>query len=288
MACQLPSQNKSKVQGESEPEPEINCTANPSTIAWQALLTENCNRLSDFGLFESTSEPRENPRSPGLAFKLATELFTDYAHKYRFVFVPEGKIIYQPFAALDFPIGSVLVKTFVLPETNQASSASDVIETRLLIRREHGWIGLPYVWNDTKTEAYLVLTGKAIEKQEYTFNNPDVEPKTIVRNSAPVILVEGIFIFHYQKISELIDLKIFIDAKDYIKLQRRLKRDREERGYDADDVLYKYENHIMPSYYKFIAPYKEEADLVIPNNKSFDKGLHVVRGLIQSKINDQG
>lgn len=130
--------------------------------------------------------------------------------------------------------------------------------------------------------------GKAIRKQEYTFNNPDVEPKEIVRKSAPVILVEGIFIFHYERISELIDLKIFIDAKDYIKLQRRLKRDREERGYDADDVLYKYENHIMPSYHKYIAPYKEEADLVVPNNKAFDKALDVLRGLIHSKIIDQG
>jgi len=163
MACQLPSQNKSNIQAEAEP--EVNCSANPDDIAWQTLLTENCNRLSDFGLFESTSNPRGNPRLPGLAFKLATELFTDYAHKYRFIFVPEGGVIYQPLAAFDFPIGSVLVKTFVLPESNQANTANDIIETRLLIRREHGWIGLPYVWNDTKTEAYLVLAGKTIEKQ---------------------------------------------------------------------------------------------------------------------------
>lgn len=163
IACQSPSQSESKTQGEAES--EINCAANPDDIAWQALLTENCNRLSDFGLFESASNPRESPRFPGLAFKLATELFTDYAHKYRFFFVPEGKIIYQSLAAFDFPIGSVLVKTFVLPESNQANAANDMIETRLLIRRENGWVGLPYVWNDTKTEAYLVLTGRAIEKQ---------------------------------------------------------------------------------------------------------------------------
>ncbi len=126
--------------------------------------------------------------------------------------------------------------------------------------------------------------GKSIQKEEYTFNNPSVEAKTLVRKSAPVILVEGIFIFHYKKISELIDLKIFIDARDYVKLQRRLKRDREERGYDADDVLYKYENHIMPSYQKFIEPYKEEADLVVPNNKDFENALHVIKAAINSKI----
>ncbi|KYG77375.1 MULTISPECIES: uridine kinase [Roseivirga] len=126
--------------------------------------------------------------------------------------------------------------------------------------------------------------GKEIEKEEYTFNNPNVEPKRIIRRPAPVILVEGIFIFHYKKIAELIDLKIFIDAKDYIKLQRRLKRDREERGYDADDVLYKYENHIMPSFQKYIAPYKETADLIVPNNTNFDSALNVIKALITSKI----
>lgn len=126
--------------------------------------------------------------------------------------------------------------------------------------------------------------GKEVEKEEYTFNNPNIQPKKLIRRPAPVILVEGIFIFHYQKVAELIDLKVFIDAKDYIKLQRRLKRDREERGYDADDVLYKYENHIMPSFQKYIAPYKESADLIIPNNSGFDRAIDVLKAVIESKI----
>ncbi|MCE7996492.1 MAG: uridine kinase [Roseivirga sp.] len=126
--------------------------------------------------------------------------------------------------------------------------------------------------------------GKEVEKQEYTFNNPDVVPDVIIRKPAPVILVEGIFIFHYPKITNLLDLKIFVDAMDYIKLQRRLKRDREERGYDADDVLYKYENHIMPSYQKYIAPHKDYSDLVVPNNSDFSGAVSVVKAFINSKL----
>jgi uridine kinase len=127
---------------------------------------------------------------------------------------------------------------------------------------------------------------ETVEKEEYTFNNPDVKPEKIIYKPQPVILVEGIFIFHYPKIVELIDLKIFVDAKDYIKLQRRLTRDRLERGYDADDVLYKYENHIMPSYYKYIAPHKEEADLVVTNNTGFNTAAHVIKAFMESKINE--
>ena len=136
------------------------------------------------------------------------------------------------------------------------------------------------------SDLLALSNGQDVEKQEYTFNNPNVEAKTIICKSAPVILVEGIFIFHYQKIAELIDMKIYVDAKDYIKLQRRLTRDRVERGYDADDVLYKYENHIMPSYQKYIAPHKEEADIVVPNNTDFGIALDVVKAFIQSKINE--
>ena len=138
------------------------------------------------------------------------------------------------------------------------------------------------------TDLKALSEGKSIQKEEYTFNNPNAKAKTLIRKSAPVLLVEGIFIFHYEKISELIDLKIFIDARDYVKLQRRLKRDREERGYDADDVLYKYENHIMPSYQKYIEPYKETADLVVPNNKDFGNALHVIGAAIKSKIMPEG
>lgn len=127
--------------------------------------------------------------------------------------------------------------------------------------------------------------GRLVQKQEYTFNNPEIEPKTIVRKPAPVILVEGIFIFHYAKVNALIDLKVFIEATEHVKLKRRLKRDREERGYDADDVLYKYENHIMPSYQKYIAPHKDYADLIIPNNQNFESALGVIKAFVNAKIN---
>jgi len=126
--------------------------------------------------------------------------------------------------------------------------------------------------------------GRSVSKKEYTFNNPAVQPKEIIRKPAPVILVEGIFIFHYKKVHSLIDLKVFIEAREHIKLKRRLKRDREERGYDADDVLYKYENHIMPSFQKYIEPHKEVADIVIPNNHDFQNALEVLKSFVNAKI----
>ena len=111
-----------------------------------------------------------------------------------------------------------------------------------------------------------LLNGISITKKEYTFNNPHAVPKMLEIKSAPIIIVEGLFILHFKKISDSLDLKIFIDADDEIALQRRLKRDLVERGYSHDDVLYKWVNHVVPAYKEYLLPYKDDCDQVITNN----------------------
>src|SRR5690606_14926699 len=92
-----------------------------------------------------------------------------------------------------------------------------------------------------------IRNGETVTRQEYTFNNPNKTPKILIFEPAPVVLVEGIFVFYYPELVDLLDLRIFIDAKDYIKVKRRILRDKIERGYDLDDVLYRYEKHVMPT-----------------------------------------
>jgi uridine kinase len=111
-----------------------------------------------------------------------------------------------------------------------------------------------------------LLNKETILKHEYTFNNPNITPKVLEIKPAPILIVEGLFILHFKDISELLDMKIFIEADDDIALQRRLKRDLLERGYSHDDVTYKWENHVMPAYKEFLLPYKYECDKVITNN----------------------
>ncbi len=129
--------------------------------------------------------------------------------------------------------------------------------------------------------------GNTVNILEYTFNKKDVVPKMLTFFSCPIIVVEGIFVFHFLEIAHLIDLRIFIDAKNKIKLDRRINRDNVERGYDLTDVLYRWENHVTPTYNKFIKPYKKHADIVIPNNTNFEKGLDMVVVYLKNKIANQ-
>jgi uridine kinase len=128
-----------------------------------------------------------------------------------------------------------------------------------------------------------IHNGETVYRQEYTFNNPNKIPKVLEFAPAPVVVVEGIFVLYYPELADLLDLKVFIDAKDYIKLKRRIVRDKVERGYDLDDVLYRYEKHVMPTYEKYIEPFKHEADIIVPNNQTFDKGLDLVKSYLKMK-----
>jgi len=132
-----------------------------------------------------------------------------------------------------------------------------------------------------------IRNGETVTRQEYTFNNPNKTPKILKFEPAPVVLVEGIFVFYYPELVDLLDLRIFIDAKDYIKVKRRILRDKIERGYDLDDVLYRYEKHVMPTYEKYIEPFKHDADLIIPNNRGFDKALDIVKSYLREKVINQ-
>jgi uridine kinase len=132
-----------------------------------------------------------------------------------------------------------------------------------------------------------LLNKEAILKQEYTFNNPDAIPKMIEIKPAPILMVEGLFILHFKDISELLDLKIFIDADEDIALQRRLKRDLLERGYSHDDAMYKWVNHVVPAYKEYLLPYKDECDRVITNNTQVAEDIMRVTEEISADLREK-
>lgn len=127
--------------------------------------------------------------------------------------------------------------------------------------------------------------GEVVELPEYTFNNPEAKPKKLIFKPAPILIVEGLMVFYWKKIRSLIDLSVFIEAKDLIKVKRRIIRDAKERGYDLDDVLYRYEHHVAPFHDQFLQPLKGDVDLIIPNNKNFIKGKEVLSGYIRNHLN---
>lgn len=129
-----------------------------------------------------------------------------------------------------------------------------------------------------------LIAGNPVHRKEYTFNNPEAVANELVFNPAPIILVEGIFVLHFRKIRELIDLKVFLYAKENLKVIRRIRRDQKERNYGVEDVLYRYEHHVLPSFERFVKPYLGEADIVINNNHNLELGLAVISGYLRDHL----
>jgi len=121
-----------------------------------------------------------------------------------------------------------------------------------------------------------LLSGSPINITEYCFNKEGSVPQHISVNPAKILVVEGLFVFHYPEIRNLLNLRVYLDVREEIKLERRIKRDRDERGYPEAVVRYQWENHVVPSYKKFLKPYRDDSHIIVTNNITFDKGLAVL------------
>lgn len=116
--------------------------------------------LSEVGLFKGAPAQQE-PAEGVVSYKLATELFSDYAHKRRFIKLPEGeKITYRESGVLEFPIGTVIAKTFSFPGVN---GSEKLVETRIEARLAEGWFGASYLWNEEQDDALLCLGGRQLD-----------------------------------------------------------------------------------------------------------------------------
>lgn len=141
-------------------------------------------------------------------------------------------------------------------------------------RDENGHVNfdLPSALNQENLVADLkqLKSGESIEVKEYHFNAPPGKNVLITLESSPVIIVEGLFLFHYQQVRDLVDFSIFMDVDPEIQLDRRLYRDQETRGYSRDEILYQWNNHVIPCFEQFLMPYEQDADFIFKNDHLAD------------------
>ncbi|QLC26869.1 hypothetical protein HFP57_08130 [Parasphingopyxis algicola] len=155
----------------------------PASVATDLIAGDTLPRsLSDFRFF--TDGIGQTPNDRVIGYELNTPLFSDYAVKNRFVYVPEGQTAgYNADGVFEFPVGSALIKSFgYLADFRNPDGDIRWIETRVLLRRESGWVALPYIWNADGSDAVLARAGRRLpaswidadgEAQEISYRVPN-------------------------------------------------------------------------------------------------------------------
>lgn len=145
---------------------------------------------------------------------------------------------------------------------------------------------LPTALNETKLTSDLLqlIKGEPIEVKEYFFNSPPDKNVLITIEPAKLLIVEGLFLFHYKEVINNIDFSVFVDVDHNIQLDRRLYRDQETRGYKRSDILYQWENHVLPCYEQYIEPYRNQANFIFRNDQNADSDFDDLRNKLMQNF----
>ena len=129
--------------------------------------------------------------------------------------------------------------------------------------------------------------GRAVDIPTYDYANHTRSEKTYRQEPVDVLIVEGILVLENVKLRNLMDIKVFVDTDDDVRILRRIRRDIEERGRTLDSVITQYMDAVKPMYHQFIEPTKRYADVIIPEGVSNTVGVDILTTKIASILHGE-
>jgi uridine kinase len=137
------------------------------------------------------------------------------------------------------------------------------------------------------SDLYHLSNGEPIEVIEYHFNAPPDKNVLITIQPSDIVIVEGLFLFHYPSVRKVLDFSIFIDVDLEVQLDRRLYRDQETRGYTRESILYQWKNHVTPCYENYLLPHKYAATFIFRNDAHADEDFAKLVEILEAKLRSQ-
>lgn len=122
-----------------------------------------------------------------------------------------------------------------------------------------------------------LLAGRPVDIPIYDYKKHTRSNTTFRQDPQDVIIVEGILVLEDERLRDLMDIKLFVDTDDDIRIIRRIKRDMMERGRSLESIIDQYTSVVKPMYHQFIEPSKRYADIVIPEGVSNVVAIDVIK-----------
>ena len=129
--------------------------------------------------------------------------------------------------------------------------------------------------------------GLAAEMPLYDFKTHTRTQNIEIIEPRPVVIVEGILIFSEPRVLDLLDVRVFVDTPDDIRLIRRLKRDHAERGRTYEHTMDQYVRTIRPMHWEFVEPSKRNADVIIPEGAQMGVSVEFLCSLVREKLSKE-
>jgi len=126
--------------------------------------------------------------------------------------------------------------------------------------------------------------GHAIEQPVYSYTESVRLTETQRIEPRPVVVVEGILVLENPALRSLMDVKLFVDTDDDIRLMRRLRRDTAERGRTMEHVLGQYEATVRPMHLAFVSPSRRHADVVVPRGGRNRVAIEMVSDALRRRL----
>ncbi|MCB4991025.1 uridine kinase [Streptococcus mutans] len=131
-----------------------------------------------------------------------------------------------------------------------------------------------------------LIADRPVDIPIYDYTQHTRSEKSYRQEPQDVFIVEGILVLEDQRLRDLMDIKLFVDTDDDIRIIRRIKRDMQERGRSLDSIIEQYTRVVKPMYYQFIEPTKRYADIVVPEGVSNLVAIDLINTKVASILNE--
>lgn len=131
-----------------------------------------------------------------------------------------------------------------------------------------------------------LIADRPVDIPIYDYTQHTRSEKSYRQEPQDVFIVEGILVLEDQRLRDLMDIKLFVDTDDDIRIIRRIKRDMQERGRGLDSIIEQYTRIVKPMYHQFIEPTKRYADIVVPEGVSNLVAIDLINTKVASILNE--
>lgn len=153
---------------------------------------------------------------------------------------------------------------------------------------ENGWINfdLPSALDQETFASDLksLLSGKEVVREEYQYNVSGLKRKTLRIEPSGLIFVEGLYVFYSDEVRDQLEVRILLETEKRLQFDRRLSRDQQQRDLKEFEVVYQWENHVLPCYKTYLEPFEKFADFRFSNNHDFEEEFQRLKQYIDERL----